>query len=147
MDDEQVAALLQMPVNANNNIALMANRSPSTTWQPPRIKPCGGFFLEPVSSPQVIALPLGALSVDCQSFFLRMPSGKFLYTTHAASKAKKSTHGKLRLRFISKDEYADSQEVDMSQVHLVDHLEAAKKLAELSDKPFVAYMIQMAKEP
>ncbi|MET3858773.1 MULTISPECIES: hypothetical protein [unclassified Rhizobium] len=34
----------------------------------------------------------------------------------------------------------------MSQVHLVDHLEAAKKLAELSDKPFVAYMIQMAKD-
>ena len=59
---------------------------------------------------------------------------------------KNSTHGKLRLRFISKDEYADSQEVDMSQVHLVDHLEAAKKLAELSDKPFVAYMIQMAKD-
>jgi len=45
MDDERVAALWQMLVNATNDIALMANRSPSTTWQPPRIKPCGGFFL------------------------------------------------------------------------------------------------------
>ncbi|MFP3546660.1 hypothetical protein SB748_24695 [Rhizobium sp. SIMBA_035] len=34
----------------------------------------------------------------------------------------------------------------MSQVHLIDHLETAKKLAELSDRPVVAYLIQMAKD-
>lgn len=34
----------------------------------------------------------------------------------------------------------------MTQVHLIDHLEAAKKLAELSDQPFVAYLIAMAKD-
>lgn len=34
----------------------------------------------------------------------------------------------------------------MSQAHLIDHLEAAKKLAQLSERPFVAYLIQMAKE-
>jgi len=37
-------------------------------------------------------------------------------------------------------------EVYMSQVHLIDHLEAAKKLAELSDQPFVVYLIKMAKD-
>ena len=34
----------------------------------------------------------------------------------------------------------------MSQAHLIDHLEGAKKLAELSDQPFVAYLIKMAKD-
>lgn len=34
----------------------------------------------------------------------------------------------------------------MSQVHLIDHLDAAKKLAQLSDQLFVAYLIQMAKD-
>lgn len=34
----------------------------------------------------------------------------------------------------------------MSQVHLIDHLDAAKKLAELSDQPFIAYLIKMAKD-
>lgn len=34
----------------------------------------------------------------------------------------------------------------MSQVHLIDHLDAAKKLAVSSDQLFVAYLIQMAKD-
>jgi hypothetical protein len=34
----------------------------------------------------------------------------------------------------------------MSQAHLLDHLETAKKLAELSHRPFLAYLIRMAKE-
>jgi hypothetical protein len=34
----------------------------------------------------------------------------------------------------------------MSQAHLIDHLETAKKLAELSDRHFVAYLIKIAKE-
>ncbi len=34
----------------------------------------------------------------------------------------------------------------MSQVHLVDHLDVAKKLAIVSEQPFVAYLIQMAKD-
>jgi hypothetical protein len=38
------------------------------------------------------------------------------------------------------------EEPEMSQVHLVDHLDAAKKLAILSEQPFVAYLIQMAKD-
>lgn len=90
MDDERVAALLQMPVNANNNIALMATVLHQRLGSHHELSLVVAFFLEPVSSPQVVTLPLGALSVDCQSFFLRMPSGKFLYTTHAASKAKNS---------------------------------------------------------
>jgi len=34
----------------------------------------------------------------------------------------------------------------MSQAHLIDHLNTAKKLAELSGRPFVAYLINIARE-
>jgi hypothetical protein len=38
------------------------------------------------------------------------------------------------------------EEAKMSQVHLIDHLDAAKKLATLSEQPFVVYLIEMAKD-
>ncbi|MBO9198249.1 hypothetical protein J5277_29390 [Rhizobium sp. 16-449-1b] len=34
----------------------------------------------------------------------------------------------------------------MSHMHLVDHLDAAKKIAELSNKLFLIYLIDMAKD-
>jgi len=35
-------------------------------------------------------------------------------------------------------------EESMLATHLVDHLNAAKKLAQLTNQPFVVYLIQMA---
>ncbi|MDM9625413.1 hypothetical protein QTL95_05875 [Rhizobium sp. S152] len=34
----------------------------------------------------------------------------------------------------------------MSQLHLIDHLDAARMLAERGDRPFLAYLIRMAKD-
>lgn len=34
----------------------------------------------------------------------------------------------------------------MSQMHLIDHLDTAKKLAELNQRPLLVYLIELAKE-